>query len=454
MKTGMTKKSLLLLAMFVAVACKSLAQDTTTLAGVVTLKQCIEIAIKNNLQINESDFTAQNNVVYVQQAKGYMLPFISGNIGHNFSQGRVINSANNGYINQSLNYGNYNLSGTEYLWNAGSIQNGIKASKLGYEASKMDLQQQKDNITVSTILAYLQVLSNKEQLGAAMRQADATRAQVKRLLVQDSAGAVPNPATLTDLKGALAGSELSIVNLQNVLESSKVALVQYLNLPYSTFDLLPLDDNLTPIIYDASSEIIYQQALQNLAIIKSAHFKTLSAIKSFKSAQGQLWPTLTFGAGAASNYSSAATSTTGGKVPFGQQLSNNFNTSFGLGLSIPILNGLAAKSRVDLARIAEKKTSFEENSVKTALQQNVKQAYINMESSFNRYQKLEEQVKAYQESFRVAQVRFDAGLYTSVDYIIAKNYVDQANINLIAVKYDYILRTKILDYYQGRLSLP
>ncbi len=450
----MKKKSLLLLALFAALAGKSFAQDTTTLAGTVTLKQCIDIAVKNNLQINETDFTAQNNGVYVQQAKGYMLPYISGNVSHNFSQGRVINSANNGYINQSLNYGNYSLSGTEYLWNGGSIRNGIKASKLGYEASKMDLQQQKDNITISTILAYLQVLSNKEQLNAAIQQAEATRAQLKRLLAQDSAGAVSNPATLTDLKGALAGSELSVVNLQNALESSKVALVQYLNLPYSAFDLQPLDNNLTPIIYDASSEIIYQQALQNLAIIKSAHFKTLSAINSFKSAKGQLWPTLTFGAGAASNYSSAATSTGGGKVPFGQQLTNNFNTNFGVGLSIPILNGLAAKSRVDLARIAEKRTSFEENSAKTALQQNVKQAYINMESSFNRYQKVEDQVKAYQESFRVAQVRFDAGLYTSVDYIIAKNYFDQANINLIAVKYDYILRTKILDYYQGSLSLP
>ncbi len=76
-----------------------------------------------------------------------------------------------------------------------------------------------------------------------------------------------------------------------------------------------------------------------------------------------------------------------------------------------------------------------------------------MQTSFDRYQKTQDQVKAYQESFRVAQVRFDAGLYTSVDYVIAKNNLDQANINLIAIKYDYILRTKILDYYQGKLSL-
>jgi outer membrane protein len=79
-----------------------------------------------------------------------------------------------------------------------------------------------------------------------------------------------------------------------------------------------------------------------------------------------------------------------------------------------------------------------------------------MQTSFDKYQKTTEQLNAYTESFRIALVRFDAGMYTSniVDFVIAKNNVDQAEINLIAVKYDYILRTKILDYYQGKLALP
>ncbi len=449
----MKKKGVLLLMACIAIAWKGFAQDTTALTGVIGLKQCIDIAIKNNLQVNESDFTARNNRVYLQEAKGNMLPFISANVSHNFSQGRVINSANNGYVNESLNYGNYGINGTEYLWNAGSIRNNIKANRLSYEASKMDLQQQKDNITINTILAYLQVLSNKEQLNAALQQTEAIRVQVKRLQIQDTSGAVSNPATLTDFQGSLATSELNVISLQNAVESAKIALVQYLNLPYSAFDLQPLDESLTPILYDAPSDVIFQQAMQNLALIKSAHLKTLSAIKAFKAAQGHLWPTLTFGGSAASNYSSAATDATGSKIAYGKQLSNNFNTGFGFGLSIPILNGLVAKSNVDLARITEKRTKFEEASTRITLQQNVKQAYINMQTSFDRYQKTTEEVRAYQESFRVAQARFDAGLYTSVDYVIAKNNVDQASISLIAIKYDYILRTKILDYYQGKLSL-
>jgi len=448
----MKKKSTLLAMMFVVIAWKSFAQDTAALTGTVTLKQCIDIAIKNNLQVNENDFIAQNNRVSVQQALGNMLPYISGNISQNESQGRAISSFTNTYVNQSLSLGNYNVNGTEYLWNGGSIRNNLAANKLTYQASRMDLQQQKDLITINVILGYLTILSTKAQLNASIQQLESTREQEQRYKTQDSSGALSNPQTLTDLEGQVASNELGIIGLQNTLESAKIALVQYLNLPYASFEVQELEAP-APVLYDAQADLIFQEAMQNLALIKSAHFKTLSAIKAFKAARGQLWPTLTLNGGLASNYSSAATSTTGGKIPYGQQLSNNFNNYFGLGLSIPILQGFQYKSKVDLARITEKRTSFEEKITQTTLQQNVKQAYINMQTSFDKYQKTTEAVKAYQESFRIAEVRFNAGLYTSLEYITAKNNVDQANINLIAAKYDYIVRTKILDYYQGKLSL-
>src|SRR5215813_12933033 len=92
-------------------------------------------------------------------AKGFMLPFLSGSIDHGFSQGRVIDPFTNGYINQNLSYANYGLNASINLWNAGSIRNNVKANNLDYQASTMDLQQQKDNITIGIILAYLDVLN-------------------------------------------------------------------------------------------------------------------------------------------------------------------------------------------------------------------------------------------------------------------------------------------------------
>jgi len=63
-----------------------------------------------------------------------------------------------------------------------------------------------------------------------------------------------------------------------------------------------------------------------------------------------------------------------------------------------------------------------------------------------------QQVSDYTQAFQAASVKLDAGSITTFDYVIAKNNVDGSKINLIAAKYNYILQTKVLDYYLGRLT--
>ena len=87
------------------------------------------------------------------------------------------------------------------------------------------------------------------------------------------------------------------------------------------------------------------------------------------------------------------------------------------------------------------------------LKQSIEQAYINMTGSYKRYILLLQQVSDFAEAFRGAEVRYNVGVSPQVDYLIAKTNVDRARINLISAKYDYIFQTKILDYYQGKLTL-
>jgi outer membrane protein len=92
------------------------------------------------------------------------LPFISGNINHGINQGRSIDPFTNSYANQQINFANYSIGTSITIWNGSSIVNNIKQNELNAKASEMDWQQQKDNITINVILAYLQVLSSQEQL--------------------------------------------------------------------------------------------------------------------------------------------------------------------------------------------------------------------------------------------------------------------------------------------------
>jgi outer membrane protein len=131
-------------------------------------------------------------------------------------------------------------------------------------------------------------------------------------------------------------------------------------------------------------------------------------------------------------------------------LNNNLFSTVSLNLSIPIFNSWQTRNRIKLAELDLKNTEIVASTTRTQLQQNIDQAYINMVSAASRYKTLLEQVSAFGESFHAAEVRFDAGVGNSIDYLVVKNNLDRANVNLITSKYDYVLRTKVLDYYQGK----
>lgn len=446
----------------------------------LTLQQCVETAIANNLQVRQSEYQAQSDKINYQQAKGNQLPFISGNINHGINQGRSIDPFTNTYANQQINFANYNINTSITIWNGSSIRNNIKQTELAAKASEMDWQQAKDNITINVILAYLQVLNSQEQLTVAKNQVAVTKNQVDRLEILNNSGAIA-PSVYYDLKGQLAGDELSVINIKNTLESAKLALAQLMNVPYNaTVQLESLNNQLKPTLYDGTSENIYQVASQQLAFIKAAELRKLSAAKRLLTAKAQLLPTLSFNGGFGTNYSSVAnrqellgtmdvatnsyvnvsgsklsvfapqSSYQTHKITYGDQWSNNLNSSLSIGLQFPILNGLQAKSRVNQAKIAEKRTSFEAETTKTQLKQAIDQAYINMNSAFERYQALARQLDEFTKSFKAAETRFNAGVNTSVEYLIAKNNVDRTNANFVAAKYDYLLRSKVLDFYQGK----
>jgi outer membrane protein len=111
---------------------------------------------------------------------------------------------------------------------------------------------------------------------------------------------------------------------------------------------------------------------------------------------------------------------------------------------------MQTRNRIDRAKIQLKTAELVEKNTRIRLQQQVEQAYLNMNATYNRYKTLLLQVDAFQESFRTAEARFSEGVLNSVEYLTAKNNLDRANINLIIAKYEYVFRTRVLDFYQGK----
>jgi len=200
--------------------------------------------------------------------------------------------------------------------------------------------------------------------------------------------------------------------------------------------------------YGRSSSDVYQTALQQFSLVKSVELRKKSAEYALKAARGLLFPSLVLGGNTQTNYSSLAQNATG-KISYREQIQNNIFYSINLGLRIPIFNAFRTKNAIKLADITVRNSELVEEGTKVQLRQQIEQAHLNMTNAYERYKTLLEQVTAYSTSFKAAEARFTAGVGTSVDYLIAKNNLDRANINLISAKYDFVLRKKVLDFYQN-----
>src|SRR5215471_7910788 len=438
------------------------------------LRQCIETGLKNNLDVLQSQLTMQSDKINMDQAKLNLLPDLNGAASHSFSQGRSIDPYSNTPVTQNVSASNFSLSSGVILFNGLALQNAIKQNSLFYEASKMDWQQVKDNLTINIILAYLQVLSADDQLGQAKNQAALSGAQVKRLEILNQQGAI-RPSDLSDLKGQYATDQVDIINMQNTLETDKISLCNLMNIPYNPeMSLEPIEAESYIVKYESTREQIYQNALKELALVKAVDFRERSAEKGVKVERGRLFPTLSFGATISTNYSSVAqqneyinstyeptTDTAIGnniklpvyrfqdnftpyaKIPYMDQINNNVFTSYGFTLRVPIFNALVQRNRVKQAKLNLQNQHYVASTTRTELGRRVDQAYVNMLSAYDRYKVTLDQVTAFTESFRAAEIRFNSGVGTSVDYLVVKNSLDRANLALITAKYDYILRTKV-----------
>ncbi len=416
----------------------------------ITLKQAVETALANNLQVKQSELQMQTAEVNLNQAKGNILPNIGGNINHFSNQGRNIDPSSNGYINEKNTTANYSFTGNVTLFNGFRLMNALKQNRYAAEASKMEWQQSKDKLMVDVMLAFLTVLNNQDLLEQSKRQVDVSKKQVERLDLLNKDGAI-KPSDLSDLKGQYASEQITLINAQNALDVSKVALAQLMNIPYDRNMVAEqLSADQYDMNYNAVPDSIYESAIHQLAIIKGVELRNKSLEKAVSAAKGNLYPSLGLGAGYVTNYSSTATDQSNNKISYSTQLKNNYGTYIGAGIYIPILNNLRYRNQVAQARIDWKNAQFIEQTSKIQLKQNIERDYFNMTASVDRYKALTDQVDAFTESFRAAEIRFNQGVGTSVDYIIAKNNLDRAKSNLIIARYDYLLRTKILDYYQSK----
>ncbi|WP_298550858.1 TolC family protein [uncultured Algibacter sp.] len=446
-----------------------------------TLDDCIAIAIENNLDLKAAELRRKTSKINYKQSLNELLPNLNANYNLGVNDGRSIDPFTNTYSNRELTFSNFGMNLRLTVFNGFRVLNSIKQSKFNMKAAEMEQLEAKQNLILDVTIGYIDILNSRDRVELSKARLKTTEAQLKRLEANYKEGE-GNPANYSDIKGQYALDKVAIIEAENNFKSAVLGFKRILNIQNedekefeNISDLIAFDK------YKLSANDVFNDALQNLATFKSRQFRVEAANKGLKVARANYFPEVSLFGQFNTNYSSLAETFTetgssiietgdfvtidnqdfpvlnnkpqfeGNKISYKDQFDNNLSTVVGVSVRVPLFNGFRAKNNIGLQKVRLKESELELENIKTLFNQNIKEAYNNMEAAFNKYDVLEDQVKAYEESFRINEVRFNNGVSNIVNYITSKNNMDNAQLNLNRAKYEYLLRVKVLDYYRGKV---
>ena len=408
------------------------------------LQQCIEHALTHNLSIKQKEATRDQSAVEVNTAQWSRVPNLNGNIGQSFNFGRAL-QADNTYGNRNTRNTNFSVGTSIPLFTGMQIPNNIALSKLNLKAATEDLKKAQEDISIQVASYYLQVLFNKELVKVAHNQVLLSKEQLQRKVAFFKNGKA-SEAEVYEAKSRLAQDEYSAVQAKNNHQLALLDLSQILELPSpDNFDILSPDS--IPVTSALSlPDDVYANALLNKPVIKAAQYRLEGAGKSIRIAQSGLYPQLSFGAGIGTNYYSI----TGiENASFGNQWHQNMNKYLQLSLSIPLFNRFETRNRIKSARIQRNALAWQLEEAKKTLYKEIQQAYYNALAAESQYRSSETAASSAEASFRLMSEKYANGKATATEYNEMRTNWMKALSEQIQARYDYLFRSKILEFYQG-----
>jgi len=423
-----------------------------------TLEECIGHALQNNIQIKQQEIATEYQASALYQSKLGLLPTLNGTATHNYSFNRSINQTN--YQVTGDQQSNYFYAGSDITLFSGLINyNTIKKNQYQLLASEQDLQGIKDNISLNIALAYLQILLNNELVTTTVSQVEMTKQQIEHTRKLVDAGSLAK-GSLLDIEAQAAREELQLINLQNQLTMSYLTLAQMLELTeFEGFAVSIPAISVDPEIIDGSPANVFSIAEKNRPEILSAEYQLKTAEYNLAIAKGGRSPRLSLGASANTNYSNASYIVKNPETqevlyeippdPFGEQLDNNLSYGLGFTLNIPIFNGWQINTNIRNSKLAINNSKYALENTKKQLYKNIQQAFTDANGSLKQYYASKKAVESMEEAYRYAEQKLNVGLVTAIEYNQTKTQLLNAQSEMARAKYEYVFKTKVLDFYKG-----
>ena len=419
-----------------------------------TLKECVDEALKKNISIQQNKLSLELAKKDVEIAKGNFLPNITASSSGRFNVG--LSQNDQGILANTKNFNaSFNVSSSGTIFNGYRNTNTYKQAQLGVESSKLDLKKIENDISLFVVNGYLNILFAKENLSAAKVQYEISKKQIEAAQSRFKSGVIPKGDLLNTQSTAATNLQTVIAN-ENSLDLALLNLAQLLQVPFEGFEVATIDVG-TPSanLFYKNSNSIYSKSLDRMPEIERAKLAIDNADLNIELAKGAFLPTLSYNLGMGSSYFHQFNNLRQGQsnISFFEFLEDRYNYGAGVSLNIPIFNRFQTKNRVAKSYINKEISETRLESEKVSLKQTIEQSFLDVKTALKSYEAAKISLEAQEEAFKNAQERYNFGAMTQFDFDQVRTRLVNAQATLIRSKYDYVFKTKVLQFYAGDLVL-
>ncbi len=416
-----------------------------------SLKDCIDYALANNIQLQKAKVQQLSALEDIKQSQSALLPSLSLSTSQNVSynpwpeQGSAMIAGNKVQADVKKVYynGSYSLSGNWTVWNGGQNTNTVKLNKLAAEQARLDSAVTANNVLEQIAQLYVQILYSDEAISVTKESLKTSQANEERGKTMVSVGKM-SKADLAQLTAQRAEDEYSIVEAESNLRNYKRQLKQLLQIADndefdvvipSTTDEMALKD--VPALND-----VYAASLTQRPEIQNAKLGIESSDLSVKIAKAGKMPTVGLNAGLSTSTTSMS------QNGWGNQMKNNFTVGGGVTVSIPLFDNRKTKTAVNKAMLQKENYMLDLQDKQTTLYSTVENYWLQAVNNQNKFKAARVSTESAQASYELLSEQFNQGLKNIVELMTGKTHLLQAQQKELQSKYLAILNLNMLDFYR------
>lgn len=428
-----------------------LSLSTECAAKQWSLRDCIDYALANNIQLQKAKIKEYSALEDVKQSQAALLPSLNLSTSQNVNytpwpqQGRA--TVADGYVQSSVDKvyynGSYSLSGNWTVWNGNKNRNNVKLNKVAAEQARLDSATTANNVLEQIAQLYVQILYSNEAIAVTKESLKTSRTNEQRGKTMVEVGKM-SKADLTQLTAQRAQDEYAIVEAESNLRNYKRQLKELLQITSdeefdvavpSTTDDMALEA--VPALND-----VYAASLEQRPEIKNAKLGIESSDLGIKVAKAGRMPTVSLNAGVTTSTSSMSDNA------WDTQMKNNFSLGGGVTVSIPLFDNRQTKTAVNKAKLQKQSYLLDLQDKQTTLYSTIENYWLQAVTNQNKFKAARVSTESAQASYELLSEQFKQGLKNTVELMTGKTNLLQAQQNELQSKYLAILNLNMLEFYQ------